>query len=632
MLEATMDALQEPASSESMLRRQGLASASDSNLWATFGAARSAHEFCASWLSIQCRSIQGSRTALLLLQEDDGRYATVATWPDDDRDLSYLAPAAQSALVQRKGLVVQPSAEDAAAGRNGCTLAYPIDVGGDLKGVAVLDLGPRTAAELPKLMRQVHWGAGWLETLFRRQQVEQTSAQEARTSFALDILAGASEHRPLQAAAIDVVNALAIRLACRRVSLGLVRRNSIRLTAISHSAVFHEKTHVVASIENAMEEALDQRRSVSVPETPSTARRTAIAHADLAKAAGAQSVISVLMTGAGRPVGVLTLERDRGDTFDARDIQLLEAAAAMLGPLFELKVDANRLIAGRAVGGARGTFAALLGRRHPALKLAAIVTAAGLTAITVVPAPFRVSAKAVVEGSIQRAAVAPFDGYIASATARAGDTVAKGQVLATLDDQDLKLEALRWRSDAQQQRAKFDDAMGKHDRAALRIAEASVDELQAQIALVEDKLARSAVTAPFAAVVVSGDLSQTIGSPVEKGKVLFELAPLDAYRVALAVDERDIELVKPGLAGEMILTGLAGERFPFTVKTITPVATAADGRTTFRVEAAIDNASGALRPGMEGIGKVSIDRRSLLSIWARPLIDWARIELWTLWP
>ena len=49
-------------------------------------------------------------------------------------------------------------------------------------------------------------------------------------------------------------------------------------------------------------------------------------------------------------------------------------------------------------------------------------------------------AKTVVEGAIQRAAVAPFDGHIAQSFVRAGDTVQAGQALARLEDRELLLE------------------------------------------------------------------------------------------------------------------------------------------------------------------------------------------------
>ena len=75
---------------------------------------------------------------------------------------------------------------------------------------------------------------------------------------------------------------------------------------------------------------------------------------------------------------------------------------------------------------------------------------------------------------------------------------------------------------------------------------AQLAETQARLDQVEERLARTRIEAPFAGVLVSGDLSQAIGGPVEQGKTLFELAPLDGYRVVLKVDERDIRALAPG--------------------------------------------------------------------------------------
>jgi multidrug resistance efflux pump len=241
-------------------------------------------------------------------------------------------------------------------------------------------------------------------------------------------------------------------------------------------------------------------------------------------------------------------------------------------------------------------------------------------------------AKAVVEGAVQRAAVAPFDGFIATAPVRAGELVDAGQTLATLDDRELTLEAIRWRSEHAQQVLKYDDALGKHDRPAARMAQAVADEAQARLALVEDKLAHANIAAPFHGIVVSGDLSQMVGSPIEKGKVLFEIAPLEAFRVMLQVDERDVSFVSAAQRGQLVLTGLAHASFPFVIKKITPVATPSDNRNYFLVEAAVEDPLHMLRPGMEGIGKISIDERRLLGVWTRSLIDWARITIWKWWP
>jgi len=128
--------------------------------------------------------------------------------------------------------------------------------------------------------------------------------------------------------------------------------------------------------------------------------------------------------------------------------------------------------------------------------------------------------------------------------------------------------------------------------------------------------------------VVSGDLSQLLGTPVEQGKVLFQIAPLDAYRVILEVDERDIAQVRVGQEGELALSGIPAHPMHFAVKQITPVSTAQEGRNYFRVEAKLDDPSARLRPGMEGVGKIDIGSRKLIWIWTHSLVDWLRLWAW----
>jgi hypothetical protein len=137
--------------------------------------------------------------------------------------------------------------------------------------------------------------------------------------------------------------------------------------------------------------------------------------------------------------------------------------------------------------------------------------------------------------------------------------------------------------------------------------------------------------------VVSGDLSQSLGAPLERGQVMWELAPLDAYRVILQVDERDIADLRVGQKGELVLSSMPGQRHALSVAKITPVSTPKEGRNVFRVEAQIEARGKAggdsrLRPGMEGVAKVEVDERRLISIWTRRLTDWLALKSWSWLP
>jgi RND family efflux transporter MFP subunit len=596
-------------------------------LWDALSEPLPDQDFFRAWLAIQCGLVTRARAGLLLIDQGSEQYAVAAAWPDGKSDVSHLAAAAGPALQQRKSIVHYPSA--AAGPPNSVCVAHPIEVEGKIRAVVIVQIGKGTADDLQATVRRLHWGGGGLEARLRRVQAKDDAARLKRMAFAMDMLANAGERPALHACAIAVANDLAVRLRCARVSIGMTRRNRVRLTAISNSATFDEKADVVEAIENAMEEALFQHKTVTVPAAGASDRQlVSLAHQQLAKLAADTSLASVVFTSGNRAIGVMTLERDSEAAFDTETIHLLEALAHLIGPTFEMKADLHRLVSGRIVDRLRSGTRALLGPRRPAVKIGTALVLAVLAYAVMARGEFKISGKAAVEGAIQRAAVAPFDGYISTAPVRAGDIVVAGQVLATLDDRDLSLELLRAKAEYEQQAVQYDDAMAQRDPSATRLAAAAMAQAKAQLEQAADRVERSRIQAPFSGVVVSGDLRQKLGSPVEKGQLLFQLSPLDSFRAVLQIDERDIAFVSPGQSGQLILAGVSDAAETFKVRTITPVANAAEGTNFFLVEAEIENASGKLRPGLEGIGKISVDRRGLLWIWTRRLADWAQITAW----
>jgi multidrug resistance efflux pump len=280
----------------------------------------------------------------------------------------------------------------------------------------------------------------------------------------------------------------------------------------------------------------------------------------------------------------------------------------------------------------RNQLTHLIGPRHIALKLASVALVAVITFFAAAQADYRVVAITLIEAQTQRVAVAPFDGYIAGARVRAGDLIQAGDVLCTLDDRDIKLEQLKWHSQKEQYVKQYHLALAQGNAAQVKISMAQMAQAEAELALVQDQLLRTQVRAPFDGVVVSGDLSQSIGAPVERGQVLFKVAPLDTYRVILQVDERDTAEIVVGQRGHLVLSALPTAPLLFTVDKITPVSVAREGRNYFRVEAWLDRTPPHLRPGLEGVGKITIGRRLLLWNWTQRGMNWLRLFAWSWWP
>lgn len=449
----------------------------------------------------------------------------------------------------------------------------------------------------------------------------------------LDLLSSALGSTAYEAATRSFVTELATRAHCDRVSLGTVRNGRVTMTALSHNAMFSAKTTLVHVIAAAMEEALDQRQTIVVPPLPTTPPQIRRAHDEVARQFNSGALCSVPLLDEGRVIGVLMLEREANHSFDRSTVDLLEALSAVVGPIFDMKRRDARWLGGKAWEAMHALVGRLVGPHHVGLKLATLGLSALLAFLFFATGDYRVTAKTVLEGSVQQAAVAPFQGFLETATVRAGDEVQAGQLLATLQDHDLKLERLRWQSQRDQLAKEHRQLLADRDAAKVEIKSAELAQAEAQLALATDKLKRAQITAPFAGVVVSGDWSQRLGSPVEEGQVLFEVAPLDGYRVVLQVDDRDIAAVKEGLTGTLLLSSLPHDELPFTVTQLTPVSTAKEGRNFFRVEAQFTTApSTRLRPAMEGVGKIGVEERSLVWIWTHEVVDWAGLKLWAWLP
>ncbi len=602
--------------------------ADQETLWGQFTAASSAEAYCQSWLGLLCAQIERAEGALVLLgSADDASFTPAAVWPDRGRSMVHLTPAAEKALHERRGVVL--NAQE--TGHNASTnshLAYPLEINAVLRGVVVIEVSARPPAALQEVLRRIHWGMAWLELLFRREDAASDSAARERVFGVLDLVGVAVEEQRFQAACTAVVSELATRLDCDRVSLGLLRGRRMRVEAISHSATFGREMNLVHLLGAAMDEAVDQEATVLFP-TQEEDTLVVSAHDTLSQQQGAPQICTVPIPVTGRFEAALTLERPRGREFSPADVEFCEALGELACPILIAKRESERWLIVKALLAAREQLVRLLGGGYLLRKLALASLLAIAAFFAIATGQYRIAADATVEGGRLRAMVAPFNGYIADARFRAGETVAAGTVLATLDDRDLKLEQIRLDTERAQYIRERRQAVAGHDRAQVRILSAQVQQTDAQLELIEEQLARTLITAPFDGIVVSGDLSQSLGAPVQRGDVLFEIAPRGSYRIILKVDERDIDDVREGQQGSMILSALPETPLPLAVSLITPVTTAAEGRNVFTVEATLGEIPRRLRPGMQGVGKIDVGERRLIWIWTRAFVHWLRVKTWT---
>lgn len=596
----------------------------DLRLWEDFVLAKTANERCEAWLALVCNQIEGAQGAAVLVENlDDKSFVPLAVWPKISPDLGRLGAVVEAALRDRRG-VVRPAPEPSKAFH----IAYPLMVDDRVAGVVAVEV-LCLRSDIDRILRQIHWGSAWLSNLLTGRDLTEAIQAKERVDSVMDATAVTLRHGKLRQALFDMANALRQHFDCARVAIGLAEREKVTLIALSEAASFDKHTALVKAYQRAMEEAYDAGRAVLSPSDPGdAANEPSPRHDDLRQVSGAATALSFPLIINAQCCAVLTLEREGGQ-FSSDDRVWLDAFSALAAPIIEQRRAAERGAFGRLGKDVQDVLVKIFGPRHLIWKAATATVVVMTTLLILLPVEYRVSAKTVVEGEVQRVAAAPFEGFVGAAYVRAGDTVKEGQPLAQLDDRALRIEEAKWSSERDQYENREREAMAAHDLTAMQVVGAQLRQSQAQLALVTEKIARAQVNAPFDGVVVYGDLSQQIGAPVEAGKKLFEIAPLQSYRVILQVDEREIRHVQMGQAGRLVMTGIAGEAMDFKVAKVTPVATAQDGKNFFKVEAALAEASPRLRPGMEGIGKIEVGQRSLWWVLTHSFSDWLILTLWT---
>jgi membrane fusion protein (multidrug efflux system) len=180
-----------------------------------------------------------------------------------------------------------------------------------------------------------------------------------------------------------------------------------------------------------------------------------------------------------------------------------------------------------------------------------------------------------------------------------GQNVRQGMTLVRLDP---AINA----AEVQQAKANLTLAKSKYDRAvelsqrnfisgqAKDEAENNLRVAEAAVALVEARLAKTEIKAPFSGVI--GLRVVSVGDYVKEGADMVNLESIDPLKVDFRVPETYMRQVQPGQTLTVTLDALPGRKFDGKVLAVNPLIDAA-GRSVV-IRAIVRNADTSLRPGM----------------------------------
>jgi len=483
---------------------------------------------------------------------------------------------------------------------------------------AILEADSQRLQLLVSMSSQSHLGSpqqDWQDSCKRLQQVTET-------------LSAVNSEQRFTSAAMAFCNEVTSQWHCERASIGFLKGRYVQLKAMSHTEHFSRKMEAVQDIEAAMEECLDQDIEILSP-APRESAYVSRAADRLSKRRGPLRVLSLPLRSSDGATAVLTLERPKDKAFGLDEVETIrlscELCTARLTDLYEHDRWIGAVMAGRT----RGFLAKLVGPRHTWAKVAAILCFGAILFLIFAKGRFRPDAPFVLEATYQQVVPAPFDGYIKSVEVEIGDVVDGGSsVLAGLDTAELRLSLAAARAERAGYVKQAAAAMRDGETAQAQIAQADADKSQAQIDLLEYQISQASLVSQISGVVVKGDLKREIGAPVKTGDVLFEVCPLEALRAQLMVPEGEIYDIKVNQKGYLATASYPSQRIEFRVERINPIAEVVNQRNVFKVRVELLQTYPWMRPGMEGVARVSVGKRRYIWIWTRKIVNWVRMKLW----
>jgi len=203
------------------------------------------------------------------------------------------------------------------------------------------------------------------------------------------------------------------------------------------------------------------------------------------------------------------------------------------------------------------------------------------------------------------------DGIMTDIPFREGGRLNQGDLIARLDDAQLRAETLRARALKDQRQATWERVKYIVDQGAgtpqdLDDAVAALKVAEANLALAETRLAKTFITAPFSGLAGKRQVSR--GAFLRAGAAITDLARIDQLRVTFAVPERLLGSMHLGATVSLLTTAFPENVLSGTIEVIEPQLDPVSRNVG--IVARVANPDELLRPGMSATVTTVLQNRA----------------------
>ena len=215
------------------------------------------------------------------------------------------------------------------------------------------------------------------------------------------------------------------------------------------------------------------------------------------------------------------------------------------------------------------------------------------------------SGTAPIEAFAEADVIAKVDGEIRDIFAEEGDDVRKGQVLARLDGDRLRLELGESEAKLRKLQRDYERNLDLKGKGLISVGDFEkikfeMDALQASFNLAKLELDYTQIKAPIKGVIAERYVK--LGNTIKVGDPMFRVTSLEPLVVYLHVPEREYRNIEAGQVVTIEIDALQGEPIIASVSRVSPIVDPETG--TFKITVEIIDQERRIKPGM--FGRISI--------------------------
>jgi membrane fusion protein, multidrug efflux system len=221
------------------------------------------------------------------------------------------------------------------------------------------------------------------------------------------------------------------------------------------------------------------------------------------------------------------------------------------------------------------------------------------------------SGTATLEAEADAEVIARVAGEVRRIHVEEGDRVREGQLLATLDDRQLRLEVAQARATLGKLERDYKRQIELHQQGLIAAGafeglRFDLDNQHAAHELAELQLSYTQIRAPFAGVVAARHVK--LGQTLDPGMPVFRVTDPTPLKAEVFVPERELARLRPGQPAAIQVDALAGRTFIGRVALVSPTVDAQTA--TFKVTVHVEDPASDLKPGMFGRVGIVFERRA----------------------